>query len=122
MIMKTSTMHTKSAALAGLMCLLPFVLLNMIVAKRVEPFFSIIRPGIHTSTQEYFLLAFALLLIPLGAFISLRPVRKTADGMRRFYLLNSVTAALLLVVFTAIAMALGPEIYRCDILQIPNCD
>jgi len=113
----------KSAALIGFLLILPFAVLNVIVAKRVEPFFSLIRPGIHTSPLEYVLLFIALLLLPAGAFIALRPVlRKGSDGRLRFYPVNAATAAVLLTVFAVISIALGAEIYRCDILQIPYCD
>ena len=113
----------RSAALAGLLFVLPFAVLNAIVGNRVEPFFSLIRPGIHTSPLEYVLLAAALLLLPIGAFVALRPaLQKGADGKRRFYLVNGAAAVLLLVGFTAISIGLGSDIYRCDVLQIPNCD
>jgi hypothetical protein len=45
-----------------------------------------------------------------------------ADGRRKFYVVNGVVSALLFVVFATLAIALGSEIYRCDLLQIPNCD
>jgi hypothetical protein len=121
--MKTIYPNPNSAALTGFLFILPFAVLNVIVAKRVEPFFSMIRPGLHTSPFEYVLLAIVLLLIPIGAFSALRPsLRKAADGRRRFYLVNGATAALLLTAFAVLSIALGSDIYNCDILGIPNCD
>jgi hypothetical protein len=121
--MKTIETNPKSAALVGSLLLLPFAILNVIVAKRVEPFFSLIRPGIHTSPFEYVLLLVVLLLLPIGAFIALRPLlRKGTDGKRRFYFVNGATAVILLIVFAVLSTALGSEIYRCDILKLPNCD
>ncbi len=121
--MRTTTSDPKLAALLGFLLILPFLALNAIVGNRVEPFFSLIRPGIHTSPREYVLLLIVLLLLPVGAFIALRPMlRKGADGKRRFHLVNGVIAALLLIVFAVLSIGLGTEIYRCDILQIPNCD
>lgn len=120
--MKTSD-TPKSAALKGFLFVLPFAVLNAVVAKRVEPFFSLIRPGVHTSPLEYVLLLIVLLLLPVGAFIALRPLlQRGSDGKRRFYLVNGATAALLLGGFAAISIGLGSDIYRCDVLQIPNCD
>ena len=113
----------RGAALQGFALALPFVVLNFIVGNRIEPFFSWIRPTPHTSTQEYILLFTAILLIFLGAVVAARPfLQRGADGRRHFHPLNAVLATLLLVAFVSIAAALGTEIYRCDVLQIPNCD
>lgn len=111
------------SALAGMSLLLPFALANAIVANRWEPFFSLIRPGLHTSPQEYVLLAVVLLLLPAGAMIALRPMMaKEPGGARSFYLINGVVAAVLLLAFIALAAGLGSDIYACDIMQVPNCD
>jgi hypothetical protein len=110
-------------ALSGLLFALPFVTMNAIVANRIEPYFSLIRPGPHTSPREYVFLFVVLFLIPVGAFVAARPLlRKGADGTRRFYALNAVLAAFLLLAFVVLSGALGTEIYRCDVLGIPNCD
>jgi hypothetical protein len=120
---KTLATHPKAAALVGSLFTLPFLILNAIVGNRVEPFFSLIRPGIHTSLLEYVLLFIVLLLIPTGAFIVLCPIsRQGAAGARRFPLVNGVIAALLIVVFAFVSIGLALEIYRCDVLLIPNCD
>jgi hypothetical protein len=108
----------RPAALAGLVFLLPFLILNTIVGSRIEPLFSLIRPGIDTSPREYVLLFGVVFLIPAGAFLALRPMLSN----RRFYALNAISAALLVFAFGALVMGIGSEIYRCDILRIPNCD
>jgi hypothetical protein len=111
-----------AAALAGLLCVLPFAVLDAIVANRVEPFITLLRPDTHTSTREIVLFTFVLLLLPLGAFVALRPLlRKDPAGKRRFFLMNCA-AALLLALFSVLTFALGSEIYACEVLQIPNCD
>lgn len=116
-------LNPNSAALIGFALILPFVFLNMIVANRIEPFFSLIRPGVHTSPFEYVLLIIVLLLLPAGAFIAIRPMlQRGVDGKRKFYLLNGILAAILLIVFVLISVAFAEELYRCDVLQIPNCD
>lgn len=121
--MKNITTNPKSAAFIGLLFIVPLIALNQIIGDRIEPFFSLIRPGVHTSPLEYVLLPIVLLLLPVGAFIAARPMlRKKADGERKLYLVNGTLAALLLVVFVLISVAFGSEIYRCEILQIPNCD
>jgi len=121
--MQNSILNPKVAALVGLLFTAPFVILNAIVGKRIEPFFSLVRPGIHTGPFEYILLIIVLLLIPVGSFIAIRPMfQKGVEGKRKFYLVNAILAALLLIVFVMLSVGLGSEIYRCDVLQIPNCD
>lgn len=111
------------AALIGFLLFLPFVSLNLIVGNRIEPFFSLIRPAAHTSRFEYALLITAILLILAGALVAFLPMaQRGPDGRRKFYLVNGIVGALLIAVFVLIAVALGEEIYRCDVLQIPNCD
>lgn len=121
--MKNIATNPKSAALIGSLFIVPLIALNQIVGDKIEPFFSLIRPGIHTSPLEYVLLPVVLLLLPVGAFIAVRPIfRKETGGNRKLYLVNCIPAALLLLVFVLISVAWGSEIYRCEILQIPNCD
>jgi len=121
--MSTLTARPRSAALVGVLFALPFAILNAIVATQLEPFFSTIRPGIHTSWIEYILLFIAVTLLPIGASIAIRPIlRKSADGARRFYVVNGLVVALLVIAFCALVVVLGSEIYRCDVLQVPNCD
>jgi len=121
--MKTISLNPKSAALIGFMLALPFVLLNAIVGSKIEPFYSLIRPDTHTSPFEYVLLVVVLLLLPVGAFIAVRPMfQKGTDGKRKFYLVNILLAAILVTGFVALSIGLGSDIYRCDVLLIPNCD
>jgi hypothetical protein len=118
-----TTTNPSLAALNGLLLALPFVVMNAIVGNRIEPFFSLIRPGIHTSPVEYVLLFVVVLLIPVGAFVAARPLlQKGADGKRRFHVVNAILATLLCMFFVALSVGWGSDIYRCDILRIPNCD
>ena len=112
-----------AAALWGGLCLLPFAAANAIVANRIEPWFSIIRPGPHTSPQEYVVLAGAIAAIAVGAFIAARPLfSRAAPSTSRLLLLNAAVGAGMLVIFLVLLFAVGGEIYRCDVLGIPNCD
>jgi len=121
--MKNSAANPKFAALTGLLLFAPFVILNTIVAGRIQPFFSLIRPGEHTSPQEYVVLFSAIFLILFGALLAARPMlQKGPDGKRRIYPLNGIVTAILLLVFVWLSAGLGSDIYRCDVLQIPNCD
>ena len=119
----TTTTRPGFAAVTGALLLLPFLVANAIVGNRIEPFFSLIRPGIHTSPREYVLLFIVLLLILVGAVVAARPMLQGGDdGRRRFHPVNAALAALLCLVFVVLAVALGTDIYRCDVLGIPNCD
>jgi uncharacterized membrane protein len=113
----------RMAAWTGLLFLLPFWIMNAIVALRIEPVFSWVRPGPHTSPQEYVLLAVVLLLLPVGAVWALIPsLKRSADGKRKFHAANAAVAMLLILFFVSVAGALGAEIYACEVMQIPNCD
>jgi len=121
--MKSIISNPKSAALVGFLFALPFVVMNTIVGSRIEPFYSLIRPDTHTSPFEYVLLAVVLLLLPVGAFIAVRPMfQNGVDGERKFYLVNILLATILVTGFVALSIGLGSDIYRCDVLLIPNCD
>lgn len=123
--MKNITTNPKSAAFVGFLFVVPFLVMNAIVGAKIEPFISILRPeDYHTGPYEYVLLFLLLFLLPLvGAFIAARPMFITgADGKRKFYLLNVIVVAILLIGSLALSIGLGTEIYRCDVLQIPNCD
>lgn len=125
--MKALISNPKSAALLSLLLTLPLILLNTIAINRIEPFFTIFQIntggnfGDHPLGHSAALVA--LLLLPCGALISLRPLLQTGGGGKRaFYLVNIFLSMLLLAAFVLITGALIEEIYRCNVLQIPNCD
>jgi len=116
-------MRPVAAAFTGGLFMVPFAAANAIVGNRIEPFFSFIRPGPHTSAFEYVLLAVILACLPVGAFIAARPMLKRgADGGWRVHLVNAVLALVMLALFVILSAGLGADIYRCDVLYIPNCD
>ncbi len=118
-----TTRRPAFAAVTGSLFLLPFLAANAIVGNRIEPFFSLVRPGLHTSPREYVLLGVVLLLILVGAAVAARPMLgRDDDGNRRFYPVNAALAALLCLAFVVLSLGLGSDIYRCDVLGIPNCD
>ena len=110
------------AALAGGLFGLPLFVANAIVAQRIEPFFSMIRPGPHTSTFELVLLAGVLACLPLGACLAARPLLDPKARRASTWLVNGTMSVLLLVAFVLVSAGLGADIYRCDVLRIPNCD
>lgn len=110
------------AALTGALYALPLLAANAIVAQRIEPFFSVIRPGPHTSSFELVVLAVVLVCLPVGAYVAARPLLDPRARSVSTWLVNGTIGALLLVAFVAISVGLGSDIYRCDVLGIPNCD
>ncbi|MCA0295510.1 MAG: hypothetical protein LCH96_09440 [Actinobacteria bacterium] len=121
----TTTPRARLMGVLGAACALPFVLLNLTVVFRIEPLFSAIRPGVHAGPLEYPLLILALLLLPVGAAVALAPVWHRAwrrEGVRRAPVANVVIALLLVVSLAAIAVPLGSDIVRCDVLKVQNCD
>src|SRR5687768_1377886 len=95
----------RMAALIGGLCVLPFLAANAIVANRIEPLFSFIRPGPHTSGFEYVLLAVVLAFIGVGAFIAGRPLSdRGAPQATGVFILNGTVSALLLVIFVILSV------------------
>lgn len=120
---QASKKHHHPSAFVGLALLLPFLILNYIVANGVEPFFSWIRPGLHTGNLEYIVLFITIFLIPVGIYIAMHPMlQKVEKGEQKYFLLNVLVAIALSMIFIMLVSTLGAEIYYCDILHIPNCD
>ncbi len=105
------------ALLVGFLFALPFVVANIIAVTGIAPAYSwLVGLGPH--------IIFAVLVLGfVGGVVALVPLfQKGADGTRRFFVLNALIGVGLILFFTVIGYALGEEIYRCDVLQIPNCD
>jgi len=115
------TSHNR-AALIGFLYTLPFIILNFVVTLRLEPLYSFLGsfPAIRNSPYIPLILLF---LFPIGAFIVTRPMlQKGITGTRTFYALNAVLALIILGVFVVFSYGLGQDLYRCEVLKIPNCD
>lgn len=109
-------------AFLGLSFSLPFFLANAIVSLRVEPLYSTFAafPGIRNNPFFPLLL---LVLFPVGAAIAALPMLPRKTGAKsRFILTNFVITFLLLGSFSVLSTALGWELYRCEVLRIPQCD
>ncbi len=103
--------------LIGAALALPFFMLNALVVSEA-PVADIIRlVGEATIGGPMFVLAL-LALVFIGGIFSLYPVFTN----RRFLTLN-ILVGVSLIVFSAWAgNGLGKDVYRCEIMQIPNCD
>lgn len=125
--MKAMISNPKSAALFSFLLTLPLILLNTIAINRIDPFFTIFQINTAGSFWDYPIghstALVALLLLPCGAAIALRPLLQTGgSGKQAFYLVNIFLSVIMLAAFVLISGALIEEIYRCNVLQIPNCD
>ncbi|MFZ2887044.1 MAG: hypothetical protein WA021_04465, partial [Minisyncoccia bacterium] len=84
------------AALIGLLLVLPFIILNFIVALRIEPVYSFLG-SIGLLSSSPWLPTLLLLLFPIAFFITIRPMLTKCDaGYYRFYPLNIILGALIL--------------------------
>ena len=62
-------------------------------------------------------------MLPLGAFVAVRPLLQgRTRGAGGWAIAEIAVAVVLLALFLLISVGLGEEIYRCEFLQIPNCD
>ncbi len=111
-----------TAALIGFLLAIPFVVTNAIVGTRFEPIYSML--GSTGALARPFPVVYILIALGLtGAYVAAIPMlRKGIDGERHFYLLNIVVSVALLIGFLVIGTMLGSEDYRCNVLDIPNCD
>ena len=116
------------AALIAIALFLPSFILNFLAGQDNEVFDRFFRAvfspsGLRTNPLGYFVIITSILLIPIGSIIALRPIfQKGPNEKRRIYVVNLVLGTALLLIFVFIAGGLLEEIYRCDVLRIPNCD
>jgi cytochrome c biogenesis factor len=116
-------MRPNTAVLVGFILALPFAIANVIVATRMEPLYSFLDSLGFISSSPFPAVMILIAIGLAGSFVAAWPMlRKDADGRRKFYLLNAVVAVVLFVGFFVIGIELGEEVYRCDVLGIPNCD
>ncbi len=114
--------HLKSF-LIGIACALPFTVLNAAVVTKFEPVLAVLRPLGETTGFEQVIIFILLAISFVGGVVALLPaLKKDETGRRPLYFLNVFLAAFLIVSSVGIAYALGVETYRCDVLEIPNCD
>jgi hypothetical protein len=113
----------RCAALLGVLSAAPLVGLNFVVMHRLDPLFTMIRPGEHTGPFELPILLGSIALLPVGAALALIPAWRAARGApRRFPALNIAIAVLLLAGFAPLMAEFSSEVVRCDVLHVPNCD
>lgn len=87
-------------AQAGILTLVPFILLNSFIGNRIPPLYAFIRPGVQTGTFGYIVLMFALYLIPLGIGLAVYPmIHKHPSRRGDRHSLNTVVVVVLFCIF-----------------------
>ena len=126
--MKNIISSPKSAALIGFILLLPLFILNVMAGLDIEAFDIFFRSIFSIDMYRInplgsFVITVAILLLPVGLIFTLWPMlRKGADGKRRLYIVNLILAAFIFVFLVIFVGGMTSEVYRCDVLRIPNCD
>ena len=121
------TPSTRFALIALLLALPMAVLLGSIVfeIQLVETAFKAVftTDGDRPNIFGFIFMGTALLALPIALVISLWPmIRSGTNGKRHFLLANALVAVLVVTLMTPTWGGLAKDIYRCDILGIPNCD
>jgi hypothetical protein len=125
---KWSPLSPNGAAVLALLLAAPIALLAIGIVFDIRSIESALK-SVLTSDGEtpnvlgrIYMIA-GLLALPVALLVSVWPMlRKGVDGKRRFYVLNAAAAVLVIALMTPTWGGLAKDIYRCDILQIPNCD
>lgn len=117
--MKEKTpLNPNKYALVGLGLLTPFIIINSIVANKLQPFYSLLTPFSESEGLKIFLLIISLTLILVGSMVSAVPLIRN----KKIYFPNLIISILLFLIFASLTLLLGEELVRCEVLQIPNCD
>lgn len=126
--LETSMTHPNRATLISILLFLPFLMLNYLAGqdnKAIDYLFRNVFSlnGFNTNPLGHLVFLAAILLIPLGSVVAMRPLFKSDSlGKRSFHIVNFLVGTLSLLLFVLIAGALVQEVYRCDVLLIANCD
>lgn len=118
--------HTKSALFAFLLAL-PMLVLIPSVAFDFDPVEAFLKSFLTDNGETLNLLGYTLMFLglfalPVGLIVALRPFFMKENGVRNMYVVNILVAVLILALMVPTWGALATEIYRCDILRVPNCD
>lgn len=119
--------HDRRAALIGFLLALPMGILVLAIVLDMEFIETILKSmltndGDRPTAFGFAYMAVSGLLLPIALGVSLWPMRKNKDGKRSVYVLNLVVAAIIVALMIPTWGGIAKDIYRCDILGIPNCD
>ncbi|MEY3989281.1 MAG: hypothetical protein RI985_362 [Chloroflexota bacterium] len=97
---------------------LPFLVLNTIVSQQIQPILGWMRPTGHTSLNELVLLGMSLMWAGYGAMRIIQPIHVSAP----WSIVRIIAGVGLFAIVLVLTYVIGEEIYRCDIIHVPNCD
>ena len=126
--MNTIATNPKLAALTGLILILPIGILLPTIFLEIESIEIVLKSvltsdGNQPNTFGFAYMLLGMLALPVALSISVwSTLRKTGDGKRHVYAVNLVVAGIAAALMVPTWGALAEEIYRCDVLRIPNCD
>lgn len=121
------TVQNKAALAAGILAI-PMGLLILGIFFGATPIESALKSvlTIDGNTPNLFgriFMFMALFGLPVGLLVTLWPMaKKGTDGKRKAYPINIVVAIIIALMMIPTWGGLAQDIYRCDILKIPNCD
>lgn len=109
---------SKRSLFIGTAFSLPFFIANALVRLQAEFFLALIRPLGETTKSEQYLVLALIALVGVGGLVALFPILKD----RRIYIVNAILGAVFVAFAVSAGYGIGYDFYKCDILQIPNCD
>lgn len=121
-------MSSRTSVLTAFLLSLPMAVLLVVMVFEITPveiFFKsfLTNDGSKPNTFGLVYMIGSLIALPIGLVMSLLPMfKKDKKGKRHFYLVNAAIAALIIILMVPTWGGLLKDIYRCDILHIPNCD
>lgn len=125
---KLLSLHANTYATIALILALPMGIILPAVALNIESIELVLKKvltwdGDHPNVLGIILIYGGFLALPFSLFSSLWPMlRKDTDGKRHFYVLHAAIAIAVAILIAYTWGALAEEVYRCEVLQIPNCD
>lgn len=116
-------------ALVALALTIPIAILVAAISFKIEPLETALkeifadendRPTVLGSIYVFG----GLLALPVALAVSLWPVLRDGlrEARRHLYIANLAMALVVLALMVPTWGAIAEEIYRCDVLRIPNCD
>lgn len=109
---------SKRFLLIGIVFALPFFTANALVITQSELFLSFIHPLGETTSFEQHLVLVLITLVGVGGLVALVPIFKE----KRIYIVNAMVGLAFVAFAISAGYGIGYDFYKCNILQIPNCD
>lgn len=102
----------------GIVFSLPFLFANVLVVMQAGFLLALLRPSGDSMNYEHLLVLALIALVGVGGIIALLPILRE----RRLYIVNAIVGVAFIVFAFFGGYGLGYDFYKCDIMQIPNCD